>query len=107
MATTFNSIPLPNASKIKHRNPIAIRDSLMLDGKHMIQVNSNMGFEADYRCLGTWTQYEVVLALVGTAYSLITENETYTNCYISVSDPTESDNPGYFYFDVSFKRDTR
>jgi hypothetical protein len=107
MATTFNSIPLPNASKIKHRNVIAIRDSLMLDGKHMITSNVNMGFEADYRCLGTWAQYEAVLALVGTPYTLITETETYTNCYISVGDPSESDNPGYFYFDVSFKRDTR
>lgn len=109
MATSFAGHTLPNASKIAHDYSIALRDSLLLVGTHMIQSNANMGFSATYRCFGTWAEFETILAHVGSSGTLITEAEPsgYTNCYISSIKVLESDNPNYFHFDVGFSRDTR
>lgn len=106
MATTFNGVTLPNASKISEQPIVALSDTLLVSGYHSVQTNPNLGFGATYRCLGTWAQYAAILALVGTKYTLVTEQTSYTNCAISSIKVQESDNPGFFYFDVEFKRET-
>jgi hypothetical protein len=109
MTTTFSGVTLPNASKFNSSTVVAIRDALLLSGKHRILTNTNVGFEPKYRCFGTWAEYLAVAALVGSSATLVTTQVPggYTNCYISSLDgPEESDNPDKFYFTVSFKRDT-
>jgi hypothetical protein len=108
MTATFDNTVLPNASKLSHAYPVPSKDLLLLSGKHLIQSASLTGFEPKYRCLGTWTQFEAVLAKVGTFGTLVTDAypSGYTDCCISSITVDESENPGYFYFDVSFKRDT-
>jgi hypothetical protein len=106
MTTTFGGVSLPAASKISESPQVALTDTLLLSGKHSIQTNPNMGFGAAYRCFGTWAQYQAILGLVGQSGTLVTEQTSYTLCYIASIKTLESDNPGYFYFDVEFKRET-
>jgi len=107
MTTTFNSVPLPNASKISGEVGALINETVLLSGKHSIQATTGTGFGATFRCFGTWAQFEAIIALIGSPYTLITATETYYKCYISGDVKVEeSDNPSWFYFDVSFRQDT-
>lgn len=109
MTTTFDGVTLPNAGKLQGQTQIAIRDALLMDGKHRIRSNTNTAFNPTFRCMGTYAQHTALVAKVGTAGTLITpQNPTgYTQCYIaSLSELQESDNPSYFYWTISFKRDT-
>ena len=106
MSTTFCGVPLPNASKLSATPQIALTDELLLSGLHSIQSNPNIGLGATFKCLGTWDQYKAILGQVGVKGTLVTEVETYANCYISGLKPLESDSVGRFYFDVDFKQET-
>lgn len=108
MTTSFAGVSLPAASKIDGPHIVTIRDRVLLSGNHKVQASSVTVINPKFRCLGTWAEYEAVLALVGTSGTLITEQEPsgYGTCYISALEVQESDNPSYFYFTVEFKRDT-
>jgi hypothetical protein len=107
MAVSFAGVPLPNASKIKGQPQILLNDTILIDGKHSIQATTQMGQVVTYTCLGTWAQYEAILALVGSDGTLITEDETYSDhMYISSLSYEESANPNYYFFTVSFALET-
>lgn len=103
----FGGTELPNASKHKGTIQVLTNDTILIDGKHSIQSSTEVGTAATYTCLGTWAQYEAVLACIGSSATLDTQDESYTNMYISSWDgPTESANPGYYFFTVGFVKET-
>jgi hypothetical protein len=108
MTTTFGGVLLPAASKLDEQPVIAIRDGLLLCGKHRIQSNTNTGLEILFECMGTKEQKAAVQALIGQSETLITpqNGSGFTKMYISSFKNKESDNPLYFYFTVGFKEDT-
>ncbi|MFA6335498.1 MAG: hypothetical protein WCX48_08075 [Bacteroidales bacterium] len=104
--TTFGGVLLPNASKIDATPSILMNESTLLSGKRFIQTNTNLGFSSKFRCFGTYAQYQAIRALIGISGSLVTNQETFTKCYISGLSVQESDNPSWFHFSVEFKQDT-
>lgn len=103
-AITFYSVPLPHASKLSEDSSIRIKEVVLLSGKPYVQSNTNRGFGASYSCLCTWGEYGAILACIGVSGSLVTINSTYTNCFISSLKVQETDSPGYYRVDVSFRQ---
>ena len=100
---------LPVAGKRAISNPVTIEDTVVLSGKHSIQTNANYGWEETYGCMGTYTTYLALLALVGQklTLSVSTIPESHTNCAIkSLSSITETDDPNYYYWTVGFVQET-
>jgi hypothetical protein len=105
MTTTFKGATLPEASKISEEPAIRLRETVLMSGYSSIQSKTITGFGASYSCLCTWAEYKVILALVGSSGSLVTAaGETYTYCYISALRVQETDSPGSYQVDVSFRQ---
>ena len=107
MATTFNGVTLAGAGKAQYSFPTHTNSTTLMSGKNYVQSSAQYGVKVTFECFGTWAEFEAILALVGSKYTLVTEHDTWTNMYIE-GEPnvTESDAPGYFKFKVSFVRHT-
>lgn len=105
---SFGGVALPNAGKISESLSIPMRDTLLASGAHELQLSTRYQVLPVVKCLGTWAQYQVVLALIGTYASLVMPSTgmTYTNCAISTITVAETDNPLYYEFQITFKQDT-
>lgn len=102
----------PITGKRKAEPSIQIKDTLLLSGKHSIQTNVNYGWTESYDCMGTFADYLALLGMIGQKLTLVVSGTpagtlTYTKCAISgAGGLRESDNPGYYYWTVSFVQET-
>ncbi len=107
MTTTFATVTLPNASKIGGGFQTLTGETVLLSGKRAVQSSTEYGRAHTFTCYGTWAQFEALLAKVGTKGDLVTEADTFSNCYISGELAlSESNNPGSYYWKISFVQDT-
>jgi hypothetical protein len=108
MTTTFAGVILPNASKVKTTFDTLTKVTVLLSGKRSVQTNPEVGMNFSVTCLGTRAQFLALLALVGTKDSLVTDDDTYTNCAMNGNiDYTETDDPDdQFFFSFGFVRET-
>ena len=110
--TMMGSDRLPIAGKRKGTVQVQTEDTLLISGQHSVQTNPNYGWNEVYECMGTWSEFLALLAMIGYKNTLTISGTpagtlTYTNCAISGNISwEESDNPGYYYWKVGFVRET-
>lgn len=110
--TMMGSDRLPVAGKRKGTVQVQTEDTLLISGQHSVQTNPNYGWNEVYECMGTWSEFLALLAMIGYKYTLTISGTpagtlTYTNC--AISGPIsweESNNPDYYYWKVGFVRET-
>jgi hypothetical protein len=107
VTTSLGGVTLPNASKIAETVYIVANETVLLSGKRKIQAEADTGFGATYECMGTKAQFDAIKALVGSSCTLVTEDGSYSKCYLFGEMPRkETENPNVFVFTVTVRQDT-
>ena len=107
MTVTFDSVEIPNASKISEEFPTLTKETTLLSGKISVQSSTEHGYGATFKGFGTEAQADALLEKIGTKGSLIVNGATHGNCVIKgVPEKEESDNPAWFFITLNFVQDT-
>jgi len=106
MTITFDSIELKNPEPFGKNWGVITNQTVLLSGKRSVQVSSELAISVSFRCsTETYSDISNLRAKIGSAYSLVIDSDTYTNCYISFFTEREWFT-GKWEYEVSFVRDT-
>jgi hypothetical protein len=107
MTVTFDSLEIPNPSKIDEEYPVVCNEEILESCKRSVQSSTEYGYHATFTALGTYAEALAFLAKIGTKGTLSVNGTEHTNCCISAPlGIKETDNPGEFFFRLSFVRET-
>jgi len=106
MTITFDSVELKNPEIFSKAWGVITNQTLLLSGKRSVQASSELAIGVSFGCrTGTYSDVSNLRAKIGSAYSLVIDSDTYTNCYISSFTEREW-YPDEWEYDVTFVRDT-
>jgi hypothetical protein len=106
MAVSFDSVTLTNPEPYTFDFQVQTADTILLSGKHSIQTTSEVGFSVTFVCHTlTYADVTNLRAKIGSSGTLVTDDGTYTNCYIS-SFTQKQDPAGLYEYTVGFRRHT-
>ena len=104
--------PTPIAGKRKGAATVRVTEKTLMSGRRVVRGSVRHGWRESYDCLGTWAEYEALLGMIGQQQTLTITGTpagtiTKEKCQIGADIPcTESENPEYYHFSVTFVQDT-
>lgn len=105
-SVTFDGVVLVKPSFPEfNRSPIT-NETVLVSGKRSVQSSSELGFRVVFACWTTdLTDISNLRAKIGSPYSLVIDEVTYTNCYIDRWSERKVDDVNWTYT-VGFVRQT-
>ena len=106
MSVTFSSVTLPRCQEEEHGIEVRISESMLISGKNSIQASSYYGYNPTFTCIGTATERDALLGVIGSAGALVINGSSHANMYIKSFGPARM-NPmsSYFTFQISFVKE--
>jgi hypothetical protein len=104
--------PTPIAGKRKGAATVRVTEKTLMSGRRVVRGSVRYGWKETYDCLGTWAEYMALIGMIGQQQTLAITGTpagtlTRTKCQIGGDILySESENPGYYHFSVTFVQDT-
>jgi threonine dehydrogenase-like Zn-dependent dehydrogenase len=107
MTVTFSGTTVPIAQSEDFEPVLIVNETVVEDGKTSIQASTEYGRRYAFHCVGTSTQKDALLSLIGSAGTLVINGSSDSNYFIKAIGPfAKIPMTNYFSFDIRFVKDT-
>jgi hypothetical protein len=107
MSVSFGGVTLPIPQTQSEEYPNTCNETQLYNGKYSIQASTEYAKHFAFSCVGTSSQRDALLALIGTSTSLVVGGTTHDNFFIRSFGPVEKISmTNYYSFSIAFAQDT-
>jgi hypothetical protein len=105
MTVTFAGITLPRCQEEAPGYDVRLGENLLMTGELSIQPSTIYGYNPTFKCVGTATERDSLLAVIGSVGTLIINTSSHASMYIKSFGPAQAvPMSSYYTFQISFIR---
>ena len=106
-ASSSSMVTLPRCQEEEHGYNVLTNETVLLSGKISVQASTVYGYNPTFTCVGTATERDSLVALIGSSGTLVINGTTHESMYIKSFGPAQM-HPmsSYFTFRISFVKET-